>query len=50
VGTVGGRRARLLEQGDLLAALFEWLDSMGAARLRTVLAPMILVALACRRW
>jgi hypothetical protein len=45
---VAGVRA-LLEQGDLLAALFEWLEAMGAPDLRPVLAPMILVALACRR-
>ncbi len=35
----------LLEQWDLLAALFEWLDSMGLPDWRPVLAPMILVAL-----
>ena len=35
----------LLEEGDLLAALFEWLEAMGLPDLRPVLAPMILVAL-----
>lgn len=34
-----------LAQGDLLSALFEWLDAIGAPDLRPVLAPMILVAL-----
>lgn len=35
----------LLERWDLLAALFEWLDAIGAPDLRPVLAPMLLVAL-----
>jgi Etoposide-induced protein 2.4 (EI24) len=35
----------LLEEWDLLAALFEWLDAIGVPDLRGVLAPMILVAL-----
>lgn len=41
---VAGVRS-LLGQGDLLAALFEWLESMGLPDWRPVLAPMILVAL-----
>lgn len=36
---------RWLEQGDLLGALFEWLEAVGAPDLRPVLAPMIVVAL-----
>jgi hypothetical protein len=35
----------LLERTDLLAALFEWLDAIGAPDLRPVLAPMLVVAL-----
>jgi hypothetical protein len=42
--SVAGVRG-LLEQGDLLAALFEWLEAMGLPDWRPVLAPMILVAL-----
>jgi hypothetical protein len=34
-----------LEQWSLVAALLQWLDSIGAAQLRTLLAPMIVVAL-----
>jgi molybdopterin-biosynthesis enzyme MoeA-like protein len=47
LGTGGGRRARHAGEGSLVdAALFEWLDSIGAPDLRTVLAPLIVVALA----
>jgi Etoposide-induced protein 2.4 (EI24) len=42
---VDGVRA-LLERFDLLAAALKWLDSMGANRLRAMLAPIIVVALA----
>lgn len=41
---VGGVRTAL-EQSDLLAALWEWLDALGLPDWRPVLAPMILVAL-----
>ncbi len=34
----------LLERGDLLPALFEWLEAIGAPDLRPVLAPLIVVA------
>ena len=34
-----------LEQWSLVAALLQWLESIGAAQLRTLLAPMIVVAL-----
>lgn len=34
-----------LEQGDLLGALFEWLEAIGVPDLRPLLAPMIVVAL-----
>jgi len=33
-----------LEDWSLVAALLDWLDSIGAAQLRTLLAPMLLVA------
>ncbi|MCA0240100.1 MAG: EI24 domain-containing protein [Proteobacteria bacterium] len=36
---------RSLEASDLLGALFEWLDAVGAPDLRPVLAPMIVVAI-----
>lgn len=35
-----------LEQWELIAALLRWLDSIGAAQLRTLMAPLIVVALA----
>ncbi|CAD5372836.1 conserved membrane hypothetical protein [Rubrivivax sp. A210] len=34
-----------LEQGELVLALLQWLDSAGLQRLRSLLAPMIVVAL-----
>jgi Etoposide-induced protein 2.4 (EI24) len=34
-----------LEQTELVAAMLDWLDSIGANRLRAVMAPMIVVAL-----
>ena len=34
-----------LEQWSLVAAMLRWLDSIGAAQLRTLLAPLIVVAL-----
>ena len=34
-----------LEQWELVAALLRWLDSMGLASLRTLMAPLIIVAL-----
>ncbi len=43
--TVAGVRDTL-ERWELLNAMFQWLESMGATGFRTVLAPMILVALA----
>ena len=43
--TVAGVRATL-ERWELLNAMFQWLESMGATDFRSVLAPMILVALA----
>jgi hypothetical protein len=42
--SVAGVRG-LLEQWDLLSALFDWLDAVHAPDLRPVLAPMIMVAL-----
>lgn len=42
--SVAGVRS-VLAEGDLLAALFEWLEAIGAPDMRPVLAPMILVAL-----
>lgn len=41
---VAGARA-LLERTELLAALFNWLEAIGAPDLRPVLAPMLVVAL-----
>ncbi len=35
-----------LEQWELIAALLRWLDSIGAAQLRALMAPLIVVALA----
>ena len=35
----------LLEEGDLLSALFDWLTAIGVPDLRPLLAPMIVVAL-----
>ena len=35
----------LLERAELLAALFDWLEAIGAPDLRPVLAPMLVVAL-----
>lgn len=43
--TVAGVR-QTLERWELVNAMFQWLDSMGATGFRTVLAPLILVALA----
>lgn len=43
--SIAGVRATL-EQWELLATLFEWLDSIGAGGMRAVLAPLILVSLA----
>ncbi len=34
-----------LEQWSLVAAMLQWLDAVGAAQLRTLMAPMIVVAL-----
>ena len=34
-----------LEQWSLVAALLQWLESIGATHLRTLLAPLIVVAL-----
>jgi Etoposide-induced protein 2.4 (EI24) len=42
---VAGVRA-LLEQWSLVASFLQWLDSMGRGAFRTVLAPLIVVALA----
>jgi hypothetical protein len=42
--TVAAVRA-LLEKTELVAAMLDWLDSVGANRLRAVMAPMIVVAL-----
>jgi hypothetical protein len=42
---VDGVRA-VLDRAELLAPLFVWLDAIGAAALRAVLAPLIVVALA----
>jgi len=39
-----------LESWSLLNAFMQWLDAMGAANFRTVLAPLIVVACACRSW
>jgi hypothetical protein len=44
-GTVAAVRA-WLEQWSLVTALLQWLDAIGATGLRTVLAPLIVVALA----
>lgn len=41
---VDGARA-LLERTDLLAALFDWLQTIGAPDLRALLAPLLVVAL-----
>jgi hypothetical protein len=41
VATVRG----MLEQWELVSALLRWLDSMGLASLRTLMAPLIIVAL-----
>ena len=43
--TVASVRATL-ERWDLVVSLLQWLDSIGARQLRTLLAPMIVVALA----
>jgi len=43
--SVAGVR-QALERWDLLGAVFEWLDSIGGARWRAVLAPLVLVTLA----
>jgi hypothetical protein len=42
--TVGAVRATL-EQWSLVAALLQWLDAIGANQLRTLVAPLIVVAL-----
>lgn len=44
-GAVAGMRAAI-EGWQLLAALFQWLDSIGAGAFRSVLAPLVIVALA----
>ncbi|HEX7441933.1 MAG TPA: EI24 domain-containing protein [Caldimonas sp.] len=44
-GAVAGVRAGI-EGWQLLAALFQWLDSIGAGAFRSVLAPLVIVALA----
>ena len=44
-GTVAAVRAAL-EQWSLVAAMMQWLDSIGAAALHTLIAPLIVVALA----
>jgi hypothetical protein len=43
--TVAAVRA-LLEQWSLVASMLRWLDAVGASQLRTLLAPLIVVALA----
>ena len=43
--TVAAVRASM-ESWQLLAALFQWLDSIGARAFRSVLAPLVIVALA----
>jgi hypothetical protein len=43
-GAVAGVRAAI-EGWQLLAALFQWLDSIGASAFRSVLAPLVIVAL-----
>jgi hypothetical protein len=44
-GAVGAVRAAM-EGWRLLSSLFEWLDSIGASGFRSVLAPLVIVALA----
>jgi hypothetical protein len=44
-GTVAAVRG-MLEQWSLVAAMMQWLDSIGAATLHTLIAPLIVVALA----
>jgi hypothetical protein len=44
-GTVASVRG-MLEQWSLVAAMMQWLDSIGAATLHTLIAPLIVVALA----
>jgi hypothetical protein len=44
-GTVAAVRGTL-EQWSLVAAMMQWLDSIGAATLHTLIAPLIVVALA----